>query len=238
MKHLNLSIPKPCAEKRHNFKPTSAVGHCEQCSTVVVDFTKMSDQEIFDFFENKPLHSCGRFSSGQLKTYGGSHFSNILPGFALLKAGLACLIVMFSSMETFSQSASTRGKIEVVAHHDEHLSSDIRVNNSHIVRGVVKDEAGNPMPGVNVYLKGSTEGTVTDADGRFEFPRRLEAGERLTVSYIGYESMEYVVQNDAGDVIEIVMDLNVLIMGEVVVEKVYTSKSSFRQWLSGIKNIF
>ncbi|HEX6889527.1 MAG TPA: carboxypeptidase-like regulatory domain-containing protein, partial [Chryseolinea sp.] len=235
-KHLNLSIPKPCAEKWHNLKPTSTGGHCGSCSTLVVDFTKMTDQEIFDFFENNPLHSCGRFGPGQLKTYGRSNLPNILPGFALLKAGLACLILMFSSAETFSQTASAKGKIEIIEHNDS--PAGVLTASSHIVRGVVKDEAGNPMPGVNVYLKGSTEGTVTDADGRFEFPRRLEAGERLTVSYIGYESMEYVVQSDAGDVIEIVMDLNVMIMGEVVVEKVYTSKSGFRQWLSGFKNIF
>jgi hypothetical protein len=235
MKHLNLSIPKPCAEKWHNFKPTATGGYCASCSTVVVDFTEMSDQEISDFFENNPLHCCGRFSPDQLKTYRTSQFSNILPGFALLKAGLACLILMFSNAETFSQTTSAKGKIEMIEPHKGYSMADVGATTSHIVRGVIKDETGNPLPGVNVYVKGSTEGTVTDANGRFEFPRRLEAGERLTVSYIGYESMEYVVQNNADDIIEIVMDLNVSIMGEVAVEKAYTSKTGFRQWF---KNIF
>lgn len=34
------------------------------------------------------------------------------------------------------------------------------------VAGVVKDEAGNPLPGVAVILKGTTVGTATDVDGK------------------------------------------------------------------------
>ena len=35
------------------------------------------------------------------------------------------------------------------------------------VKGVVKDEAGNPLPGVAVLLKGTTLGTATDVDGKY-----------------------------------------------------------------------
>ena len=35
------------------------------------------------------------------------------------------------------------------------------------VKGVVKDEKGNPLPGVTVRVKGTILGTSTDADGRF-----------------------------------------------------------------------
>ena len=35
-----------------------------------------------------------------------------------------------------------------------------------VVTGVVTDEAGQPVPGVNVLQKGTTNGTTTDADGR------------------------------------------------------------------------
>ena len=153
----------------------------------------------------------------------------IRPGFAQLKA-LACIILLLSSSETFSQTTSIKGQIEMIERHESYSAAA----NSHIVKGIVKDEVGNPMPGVNIYLKGTTEGTVTDVAGSFEFPRRLEPGEILTVSYVGYESIEYVVQNNTADV-EIVMNVDVRIIGEVAVEKAYTSKTGFRQWL---KNTF
>ena len=172
-----------------------------------------------------------RFSPEQLK-------SNNVRGFTLLKAGLACVLLFFSNAENSGQTASAKSQIDVVDRHETYSLAGARVATSHIVRGIVKDEAGNPMPGVNIYLKGSTEGTVTDTEGRFEFPRMLEAGERLTISFIGYESVEYVVQNIADENIAIVMSVNVIVIGEVGIEKVYSSKPGLRQWLSGFKNIF
>src|SRR5688572_30384694 len=84
--------------------------------------------------------------------------SNIRAGFALLKASLACIILLLLSAESFSQTASVKGKIEMFERHESYMHTA----NSHIVRGIIKDEVGNPMPGVNIYLKGTAEGTVTD----------------------------------------------------------------------------
>ena len=33
------------------------------------------------------------------------------------------------------------------------------------VSGVVRDESGEPLPGVNILVKGTTQGTVTDIEG-------------------------------------------------------------------------
>ena len=35
--------------------------------------------------------------------------------------------------------------------------------------GLVKDKTGEPMIGVNVLVKGTTNGTITDFDGKFQF---------------------------------------------------------------------
>ena len=37
------------------------------------------------------------------------------------------------------------------------------------VSGVVKSESGEPLPGVNIVISGTTIGTVTDANGNFPF---------------------------------------------------------------------
>ena len=57
-----------------------------------------------------------------------------------------------------------------------------------LVQGVVTDENGEPIIGANVVEKGTTNGTVTDLDGKFT----IEVSENgvLQISYIGYAMTE------------------------------------------------
>ncbi|HET7180546.1 MAG TPA: carboxypeptidase-like regulatory domain-containing protein, partial [Chryseosolibacter sp.] len=57
------------------------------------------------------------------------------------------------------------------------------------VKGKVTDEAGEPLPGTNVLVKGSTTGTTTDSQGDFEIA--VPPGDAVLVfSFIGYETTE------------------------------------------------
>ena len=55
--------------------------------------------------------------------------------------------------------------------------------------GIVKDKAGEPMIGVNVLVKGTTNGTITDFDGKFLL-ENVSGNSTLVVSYIGYLTKE------------------------------------------------
>ncbi|GHT32533.1 SusC/RagA family TonB-linked outer membrane protein [Bacteroidia bacterium] len=61
------------------------------------------------------------------------------------------------------------------------------------ITGTVTDENGEPIIGANVVEKGTTNGSITDLDGKFN----LEVKERavLTVSYIGYTPREVNIGN-------------------------------------------
>ena len=63
----------------------------------------------------------------------------------------------------------------------------------HMVTGVVKDQNGELIIGANVVEKGTTNGTVTDVDGRFSI--NVAPGATLLISYIGYKSLEIEVDN-------------------------------------------
>lgn len=65
---------------------------------------------------------------------------------------------------------------------------------SSLIKGVVKDSNGDPLLGVNVIVKGSTIGAVTDIDGNFSF--EAPAGSILVVSYIGFKSQEIKVKGN------------------------------------------
>lgn len=54
------------------------------------------------------------------------------------------------------------------------------------VNGLVHDESGNPLPGVNVLEKGTSNGTQTDFDGKYQLP--INGGRQLTFSYVGFSS--------------------------------------------------
>lgn len=56
------------------------------------------------------------------------------------------------------------------------------------VSGTVTDDSGEGLPGVNVLIKGTTDGTQTDIDGNFRLS--VEDGTTLVFSYVGFETQE------------------------------------------------
>lgn len=53
------------------------------------------------------------------------------------------------------------------------------------VSGVVKDASGEPVIGANVVVEGTTNGVITDLDGRFTL-QNVPSNARIQISYIGY----------------------------------------------------
>jgi TonB-dependent starch-binding outer membrane protein SusC len=81
------------------------------------------------------------------------------------------------------------------------------------VSGTIKDQSGNPMPGVNILLKGTTNGTSSDADGKFAV--QASPDDVLQISFIGYKSLEVSVGNQT--TIDITMEEDLTTLSEVVV---------------------
>ena len=61
------------------------------------------------------------------------------------------------------------------------------------ITGTVVDAAGIPVIGANVMVKGTTNGTITDMDGRFSL--EVPEGATIEVSYIGYSTQTIHVGN-------------------------------------------
>ncbi|MDR3129134.1 MAG: SusC/RagA family TonB-linked outer membrane protein [Tannerellaceae bacterium] len=67
------------------------------------------------------------------------------------------------------------------------------------VAGTVLDQSGLPIIGANILIIGTTTGTITDFDGRFELS--VLRGERLQVSYIGFLTQEVDVNASALNIV-------------------------------------
>ena len=63
-----------------------------------------------------------------------------------------------------------------------------------IVKGHVKDSAGEPIIGAAVRVNGQSGGAVTDIDGNFSI--KADKGATVTVSYVGYEQAQVSVSNN------------------------------------------
>lgn len=82
------------------------------------------------------------------------------------------------------------------------------------VRGRVVDETSAPIPGVNVLVKGTTNGTTTDSDGRYALDVDSESSV-LVFSFIGYVTQEIPVGSQTSIDVNMVQDIQSL--QEVVV---------------------
>lgn len=79
-------------------------------------------------------------------------------------------------------------------------------------QGVVVDSSGEPLIGVNIMIKGSSSGTITDIDGRFSLD--VSPSAVLVYSYIGYKTVEMkVTKND----MRIILKNDATLLDEVVV---------------------
>ncbi|MBE5032785.1 TonB-dependent receptor [Rikenellaceae bacterium DSM 108975] len=102
-----------------------------------------------------------------------SRFHNtILWQFVLLKVVL-CMMMVIVAGESYAQATKT--------------SSTTASSPRHKVRGTIIDEAGTPIVGASVILEGTQEGVISDAKGAFTISARI--GDKLTISFIGYQSV-------------------------------------------------
>ena len=58
------------------------------------------------------------------------------------------------------------------------------------IEGQVNDEAGMPLPGVNVFIKGTTVGTVTDMNGNYSLVVPEVMGMEVMFTFIGKQTRE------------------------------------------------
>ena len=82
-------------------------------------------------------------------------------------------------------------------------------NTTGTIKGLILEPNGNPLPGVNITIKGdeSARGTTTSSAGRFDL-KLTEGTYTLAISYLGFETSEETVKVDANEAKQIDIVLN------------------------------
>jgi len=65
-KAITISLPNPCNEKWHLMNYTEKGKFCSACKKEVIDFTNMTDSEIFKIIQENNFKICGKFEPNQL----------------------------------------------------------------------------------------------------------------------------------------------------------------------------
>jgi len=103
-----------------------------------------------------------------------------------MRATTACAVALFSCSLAFAQTQQ--------------------------VKGTVLDNLGEPLAGVNIVEKGTTNGTLTDIDGNFAL--NVARGKTLVFSFIGYRTTEVVV---SGTTLNVTLEEDSELLEDVVV---------------------
>lgn len=131
------------------------------------------------------------------------------------------LITVFSSFA--AKNTAVKPKKESITSNDVRkeivISSRSEFTNSvsqqaHRISGKVSDSKGIPLPGVTIVVVGTTNGTITDANGFFSLSG-VSDDDVLKVSFIGYASLEVAVAGK--DELQITLSESLIDVDEVVV---------------------
>ncbi|MCF6349160.1 MAG: carboxypeptidase-like regulatory domain-containing protein [Flavobacteriaceae bacterium] len=80
------------------------------------------------------------------------------------------------------------------------------------VSGKVSDDSGNALPGVNIQVKGTSNGTSTDFDGNYEIS--ASQGDMLIFSFLGFKTKEVSI---TGSTLNVTLEEDTSQLDEVVV---------------------
>jgi len=212
MHKISIAINKPCSQNWNNFGKRGNTGFCASCQKHVVDFTKFTDSELTEYLRTNHGKTCGRLRIDQMKEYTVEENRSAFNKIAaILTAGA---LVLAQAPDAQAQTKEISGRV---------LSED---------RDIV--------PGANIIVKNTAQGTVADADGNFRFTYAGSAEEiTLIYSFIGHKTQERVVNlaqvSNVGDTILEIEDTQ-LLMGEIV--------CTTRKWhgvrgiVYGVKSLF
>ncbi|WP_295794118.1 carboxypeptidase-like regulatory domain-containing protein [Mucilaginibacter sp.] len=232
IKHLN--IPQPCTQDWNRMTATDSGRHCQSCCKIVVDFTRMSNDEIIGYLSANH-HVCARIGAQQIDSVNMQLVSRQPQN----KGGWAKWVVaaslFMSTAYSRANAQSITPSIEQINGNNPHAESfplgKIAMPDSakyQVITGTVTDLNHEPLPGATIKVNGGNVGTQTDTDGNFRLRVPLST-KQVKVSFIGFESTVIEIKK-AGKVLKVRLKENTTMLGGMGV----TRTSSLKQLYAGL----
>lgn len=196
MPKLTLHIPTPCTQNWNSFPQNATGGFCSQCSKTVIDFTQLSDKELYQALQN-PGKICGRFTQSQLNR------DILITNNQSLKLNkiLAGLLIIGSTQtglahESQAQANTTKTPIEIIAENGREASKKspkLAADSTKFIEGKIVDEVLNPIAYASVTFKDKKIGVTTNSKGQFKIlvPDSYKRKVTIQVAAAGFEPKEF-----------------------------------------------
>lgn len=169
MKNQDLKIEKPCLEDWNKMTPNQLGRHCQLCKKTVVDFTKMSSEEIKEYLSNRGNERiCGRILKEPVKRIPSKKeqwFNNqqlrinqkigFIPMRTSLLSILSILMVLFGcNQSTAERKPDTKKNSPITSGDSIANDSTQRIDELHTVGNIAKPE---PLMGDIVHELGEVD---------------------------------------------------------------------------------
>ncbi len=191
-KKITINIPKPCSENWNEMTIQEKGRFCLACQTTVIDFSKMSKEEIIEFFKNPPQKVCGRFKQDQLKTYQLETAKHRFLGhwFGLFLSYQVLALSPLIAQNPAEQAQTIRQNPSI-------YTPQKLVFQGRILDSLEKSE----IPGGNILIKGTNVRTQSDAEGKFSLALEesyfLNNQVVVQISFIGFMTQEIMIEKDS-----------------------------------------
>jgi hypothetical protein len=196
MKSFNLTIENPCHEDWSKMTPTQRGRFCGACERDLIDFSILTDAEVFKVIQANEGKVCGRFHKTQMNRDFIQVEERESPKYLKFAASL---LLSLAVGNTQGQSVPKESiHIEAADSTQKPVEPIQKTIPPYTISGKVYDVTTNdPIPFSLVRIQGNTVGTKTDFDGNFtlEIPRALR-NETLTleVSHASFKTQEKILQ--------------------------------------------
>ncbi len=217
-----VDIKNPCNVKWESLSGDGCERFCKICEHNVVDLTTKSNAEIIKLVMMKKGKLCGRISQSQVRRIILRNQTNkvFTKAFFVFLLGFASITPAKSAENFMTKTSFEFPKInlnKVIAKNElVNLKQDSLVK----FYGTVTNESNEPIPMVNVNVKGSYLGAVTNELGKFELEikKNTIADKKITLvfSSVGFLSTEIELTDKTKNELEVKLTTDITSIGEII----------------------
>lgn len=197
-KKFQLDISSACHERWSSMTPSEQGRFCASCQKTVVDFSRMSDAQLAQFFRKPPENVCGRFFADQL----GRPIETPRKRIPWIKYFFQITLpALLFSFKPSAQKMPAPISTEVAPWQVEKKDTEKVQAQQTFITGTLHTEDGSPMVNGTVMVKGGRTGTTSNRYGQFRLEVQFISDSlTLVCSAVGYKEKEITVTRGKGDV--------------------------------------
>lgn len=189
---LRIQIAEPCHENWDKMLEEEKGKFCLSCQKNVVDFSRMTNEEIINYFEQNAGKSiCGRIAKHQHNTPISNYRKIVTPWFNKYVAGFFMALGFYHPSK--GQTATLQQEHHMVKGHMK-VNTPTQNDKKLVINGRVLDSKTNKgIKGAEINIAGSDIVVTSDKNGNYsvEIPLRFQNESLyLIVNHLGYEYKE------------------------------------------------